>query len=47
LTAAEMNKAFQKLPPSVQAQVGGMAMAPPTVRKKQLSKPAANSAVKK
>jgi hypothetical protein len=47
LTAAEMEKAFQKLPGSVQAQVRGMTMAPTTVRKKQLSKPPTNSAVKK
>jgi len=46
LTAAEMEKAFQKLPPSVQAKVQGMAMAPQTVRKKPLTKPTPNSAVK-
>ncbi len=47
LTAEEMQKAFQQVPSSARAQIQGKAIAPPQVRKGQLSKPTPNPAVKK
>jgi len=47
LTAAEMQKAFQQLPSSARAQIQGMAAAPAEVRKRPISNPSSNPAVKK